>query len=131
MKDTKVLLTRRDSAHKLNGEQVKFICEKIATYENNTSIQKQLEEKYGISVVASSITNYRHGTMYQPLIEKYRRTYDSLMMSQVELASKRRRVEKLERLLNKHERLALEERGGKVVHTNACVKLLEQIRQGS
>lgn len=79
---------------RVDANQKDFILQKMGCNYKDAEILRMLKEKFGLTLNPSTVLRYRQNPDYQTKINRFRKEFESHVVD-VELASKRRRVEEL------------------------------------
>lgn len=88
--------TRR-GVHKLTSDQVMRLIYFVATFEKPRNIVLKIKEEFGISIHPKLVDYYKKKESYRPVIQRIREKWGNDLMD-VELGSKRRRMEELTKI---------------------------------
>lgn len=81
----------------LPEEALRMILARIGYYESNEQIITFMKDTFNLAVPEKLVDYYRGSKIYDQMIESYRENYEA-EVSKVELASKRRRLEELQKM---------------------------------
>lgn len=85
------------TTHKLTSDQVMKLIYMIATFEKPRKIVELMREEFGVSIHVKLVDYYKKQESYRPVIQRIREKWGSDLMD-VELGTKRRRMEELEKI---------------------------------
>jgi len=85
------------TTHKLTSDQVMKLIYLIATFEKPRKIVELMKEEFGVTIHPKLVDYYKKQESYRPVIQRIREKWGSDLMD-IELGTKRRRMEELERI---------------------------------
>lgn len=86
--------------HRFTTDETMQIIDWISQFKKDKEISNLIFENFGKTLKSKQIQRYRFSDKWQPIIQKNRQRYASQMF-QVEYANERRRIETLQKLVNK------------------------------
>jgi len=92
---------KRMARSRLTSEEQLMLCKMFAQYETNDAVYKFCKNEIGKTLNMSAIRHYKESDKWRPIVNRFREEYTKGVM-EVPIANKRKRLEELQDMFEKH-----------------------------